>query len=82
MPDDVEFWRQRGKAARLAQEAVDRAFREHVREKNPDLYSALLQEFRIKTAVALPSSGVTVTTSVLESRASIRFPGVALIREH
>jgi hypothetical protein len=56
VPDDIEIWRQRWEVARLAQEAVDRAFREHVREKQPDRYDALLQEFRIRTAAALPSS--------------------------
>ena len=52
----VESWRQRGEAARLAHEAVNRAFREHVREREPDRYAALLADFRAKTAAALPST--------------------------
>jgi hypothetical protein len=53
---DVETWRRRGDAARLAHEAVTRAFREQLREKHPDRYDALLRNFRVKTAAALPSS--------------------------
>ncbi len=53
---DVENWRRLGEAARLAHEAVNRAFREHVRERDPDRYDALLQDFRLKTAAALPST--------------------------
>ncbi len=56
MTEDVETWRRRGEAARLAHEAVNQAFRAHVREKDPDRYTALLEDFRAKTAAALPSS--------------------------
>jgi hypothetical protein len=56
MSDDVETWRRRGEAARLAHETVNRAFREHVRECDPDRYAALLKDFWTKTAAALPSS--------------------------
>jgi hypothetical protein len=56
MTEDVETWRRRGEAARLAHEAVNRAFREHVRERDPDHYDALLQKFRTTTAAALPST--------------------------
>jgi hypothetical protein len=53
---DVESWRRRGDAARLAHAAVNSAFRAHVREREPDRYAALLKDFREKTAAALPSS--------------------------
>ena len=56
MTGDIETWRRRGEAARLAHEAVNRAFRQHVRERDPDRYSALLEDFWQKTAAALPSS--------------------------
>lgn len=56
MSEDVETWRRRGEAARLAHEAVNAAFRQHVREREPDRYAALLKDFWEKTAAALPSS--------------------------
>jgi hypothetical protein len=56
MSEDVDTWRRRGEAARRAHEAVNEAFRAHVRERDPDRYDALLQDFRFKTAAALPSS--------------------------
>ena len=56
MTGDVETWRRRGEAARLAHEAVNRAFREHARERDPDRYAALLEDFWQKTAAALPST--------------------------
>jgi hypothetical protein len=56
MSEDVDTWRRRGEAARRAHEAVNEAFRAHVRERDPDRYDALLQDFRVKTAAALPSS--------------------------
>lgn len=56
MTADIETWRQRGEAARLAHETVNRAFREHVRERELDRYAALLADFREKTAAALPST--------------------------
>ena len=56
MTEDVETWRRRGEAARLAHETVTSAFRAHVREREPDRYAALLKDFWEKTAVALPSS--------------------------
>ena len=56
MTEDVETWRRRGEAARLAHEAVNHAFRQHFREKHPDRYDPLLREFRAKTVAALPSS--------------------------
>jgi hypothetical protein len=59
MSEDVDTWRRRGEAARLAHETVNRAFREHVRERDPDRYDALLQDFRTKTAAALPSTDAT-----------------------
>jgi hypothetical protein len=55
MTGDIETWRRRGEAARLAHEAVNAAFAEHVREREPDLYDALLKDFRDKTTAALPS---------------------------
>jgi hypothetical protein len=56
MTGDIETWRCRGEAARLAHETVNRAFREHVRERDPDRYDALLKVFWEKTAAALPST--------------------------
>jgi hypothetical protein len=56
MTGDIETWRRRGEAARLAHETVNRAFREHVRERDPDRYDALLKDFWEKTAAALPST--------------------------
>ena len=56
MTDDVETWRRRGEAARLAHETVNAAFRAFVREREPDRYAALLQDFWEKTAAALPST--------------------------
>jgi hypothetical protein len=56
MSEDVDTWRRRGEAARRAHEAVNEAFRAHVRERDPDRYDTLLQDFRVKTAAALPSS--------------------------
>lgn len=56
MTEDIETWRRRGDAARLAHEAVNNAFRAHVREKDPERYDALLRDFRDKTEAALPSS--------------------------
>ena len=56
MTEDVETWRRRGEAARLAHATVNAAFRAHVREREPDRYAALLKEFWEKTAAALPSS--------------------------
>ncbi len=56
MTEDIETWRRRGDAARLAHEAVNQAFRAHVREKDPDRYDALLRDFRDRTEAALPSS--------------------------
>lgn len=53
---DLETWRRRGEAARLAHAAVNAAFAAHVREREPDRYAALLQDFRQKTAAALPST--------------------------
>jgi hypothetical protein len=53
---DADTWRRRGEAARLAHETVNAAFRAFVREREPDRYDALLQDFREKTAAALPSS--------------------------
>jgi hypothetical protein len=53
---DIDTWRRRGEAARLAHQAVNRAFREHLHQRDPDRYDALLREFRMKTAAALPSS--------------------------
>ena len=65
MSEDVETWRhascrrrarQLGEAARLAHEAVNAAFRAHLREREPDRYDALLRDFRETTAAALPST--------------------------
>jgi hypothetical protein len=56
MTADIKTWRQRGEAARLAHGAVNRAFEQHVREREPDRYAALLKDFREKTAAALPST--------------------------
>lgn len=56
MIPDVETWRRLGEAARCAHEAVNAAFRAHVREREPDRYDALLKDFWLKTAAALPSS--------------------------
>lgn len=58
MSRDTEIWRRRGDEARLAHEAVHRAFRAHVRENDPARYEALLLDFRTKTAAALPTSDV------------------------
>ncbi len=56
MSRDNGIWRIRGDAARLAHEAVTRAFRAGMRAADPVGYDALLREFREKTALALPSS--------------------------
>lgn len=56
MTADVETWRRRGQAARLAHETVNGAFRAHVHEREPDRYAALLKDFWEKTAAALPSA--------------------------
>lgn len=56
MIPDMETWRRLGEAARCAHEAVNAAFRAHVREREPDRYNALLKDFHAKTAAALPSS--------------------------
>jgi hypothetical protein len=56
MASDIEHWRRLGEAARIAHEAVNAAFRAHVREREPDRYDALLMDFRDKTAAALPSA--------------------------
>jgi hypothetical protein len=53
---DIDTWRRRGEAARLAHESVNRAFEQHVRERDPDRYAALLKDFWQKTAAALPNS--------------------------
>lgn len=56
MDRNIALWHQRGEAARVAQAAVNSAFRDGVRTRDPDLYDALLAEFRTTTAAALPSS--------------------------
>lgn len=56
MTQDIDTWRRRGEAARLAHEAVTRAFNEKVRETTPEIYEELLRKFRAATAAALPSS--------------------------
>lgn len=53
---DKDHWHQLGEAARLAHEAVNDAFRQRLREADPDRYSALIYEFRAKNAAALPST--------------------------
>ena len=71
MTEDVETWRRRGEAARLAHEAVNQAFRAHVRERDPDRYSALLEDFWAKTAAALPSTNPDFLHSLAEGHARI-----------
>lgn len=56
MSRDKGIWHQRGETARLAHEAVRRAFRDRMREADPLGYDALLRDFREKTALALPST--------------------------
>ena len=67
MTADIETWRRRGEVARLAHEAVNRAFREHVREREPDRYAALLADFREKTAAAEHRPGV-ICAAILWTR--------------
>ena len=76
MTEDIETWRRRGQAARLAHEAVTRAFREHLRERHPERYDALLRDFRAKTAAALPSSDQAFLPALAKSR--VRFLEAAI----
>lgn len=55
-PQNAETWRLWGRLAALAHDAVNRAFRDGVRESDPTLYDTLLHDLRAKTATALPSS--------------------------
>lgn len=52
---DRHTWRHLGEAARLAHEAVTRAFRAGLRDRDPASYQALIDDFRARTASALPS---------------------------
>jgi hypothetical protein len=77
MSEDVETWRRRGEAAQLAHETVNRAFREHVRERDPDRYAALLEDFWTKTAAALPSSDTAFRPGLANGHA--RFIETAIV---
>ena len=79
MTGDIETWRRRGEAARLAHEAVNRAFREHVRERDPDRYDALLQDFWTKTAAALPSSDRAFIPGLAKGHVRFVETGVAFL---
>ena len=76
MNADVETWRRRGEAARLAHETVNAAFRAHVREREPDRYTALLKDFWEKTAAALPSSDAAFMPGLAKGHA--RFVEMAI----
>lgn len=71
---DVETWRRRGEAARLAHETVNAAFRAFVREREPDRYDALLKDFREKTAAALPSSDAAFLPGLAAAHARFVVP--------
>jgi hypothetical protein len=77
MTVDVDTWRRRGEAARLAHETVNRAFREHVRERDPDRYAALLEDFWTKTAAALPSNDAAFRPGLAKGHA--RFVETAIV---
>lgn len=79
MTGDIETWRCRGEAARLAHEAVNAAFRAHVREREPDRYAALLKDFWEKTAVALPSSDPAFMPSLANGHARGMETGIAFL---
>ena len=79
MLEDVETWRSRGEAAKLAHEAVNRAFREHVRERDPDRYDALLADFRLKTAAALPSSDPAFMPGLAKGHARLVETAIAFL---
>jgi hypothetical protein len=76
---DVEKWCRLGEAARLAHETVNRAFREHVRERDPDRYDALLQDFRTKTAAALPSTDATFRPGLANGHARFVETAIAFL---
>jgi hypothetical protein len=76
MTVDIETWRRRGEAARLAHETVNAAFRAHVREREPDRYTALLKDFWEKTAAALPSSDAAFMPGLANSH--VRFVEMAI----
>ncbi len=79
MTGDIETWRIRGDAARLAHETVNRAFREHVRERDPDRYTALLQDFWTKTAAALPSSDAAFMPGLANGHVRFVETGIAFL---
>ena len=53
---ETQEWHRLGEEARLAHAAVDAAFRAGVRTADPARYEALLRDFHVRTAAALPSS--------------------------
>jgi len=81
MTGDIETWRRRGEAARLAHEAVNAAFAAHVRERErePDRYDALLAHFRDKTAAALPSSDGAFIPGLAAGNARAIETGIAFL---
>ncbi|MTD93504.1 hypothetical protein GIW81_04045 [Hyphomicrobium sp. xq] len=79
MTGDIETWRRRGEAARLAHETVNRAFREHVRERDPDRYTALLQDFWTKTAAALPSTDAAFMPGLANGHVRFVETGIAFL---
>ncbi len=68
MIQDVESWRRLGKAAQQAQNAVSSAFCNHLRDSDPGRYAALLDDFRAKTAAALPSTDPAFLPGVAANR--------------
>lgn len=68
MTRDSVAWRRLGADAALAHKALTKAFSEHVRDKDPARYEALLRDFRTKTAAALPSSDPAFKTSLAAGR--------------
>jgi hypothetical protein len=79
MTGDIETWRRRGEAARIAHEAVNAAFELHVREREPDRYDALLRDFREKTHVALPSSDRHFISSLAKGQPRAIEIGIAFL---
>ena len=79
MTGDIETWRRRGEAARLAHETVNRAFRQHVRERDPNYYDALLEDFWRKTGAALPSSNRHFRPGLAKGHARAIETGIAFL---
>ena len=55
------------------------AFRAHVRERDPDRYAALLEDFRAKTAAALPSSDAAFMPGLAKGHARFVETAIAFL---